>query len=107
MTTRPEWRTAIATARDRGIVLGIVNTLQPVPYDVIAETTSGHIERDRLKAVVGSLRSQGVLIRLPTGEYVVARLGKDAFGGPRVKIQRDISRMRYLFERSKGGGAKP
>ena len=106
MPRRAQADSETAVVRDRVIVLGLVNTLQPVRYDVLAEAMSTRIDRRGLKALVDSLKSQGMLSRLSTEEYVVARKGRDALSASPFKTRRDISRMQYLFQRSKGGGVK-
>ena len=93
-------------ARDKVIVLGVINTMQPVTHDVLATSTSTLLDRRRLRGVVNSLRSQHMLTRLPNGEYVVSRKGRDALVTYALRTRRDISRMQYLFERSKGGGGE-
>jgi len=106
MPTRVDWVRQTALTRDRVIVLGLVNTLQPVGHAILAEAASGRMERGRLRAVVHSLNVHGMLARLPTGEYVVTRTGRDAVGASGLGVRRDVSRMQYLFKRSKGGGAE-
>jgi len=98
--------TSFSLTRDKLIVLGVVNTMQPVTHDVLASATSTLVDRRRLRSVVNSLRSQLMLTRLPSGEYVVSRKGRDALVTSALRTRRDVSRMRYLFERSKGGGAQ-
>ncbi len=85
------------------LLVGLINTLQPVKLEPVVEMLSPDFDPLRLKTALKSLRREGMLIDIGDGKYLVSRGGRDAMGVGRYAIQRDISRMVHLFKESKGG----
>lgn len=93
--------------REKMLLLGLINTRQPVKVNLVVESLSKDFDPRRLRRAVDALRRQGMLMKVKGGQYVVTRRGRDALGTGRYAIQRDIGRMSYLYEGSKGGRERP
>ncbi len=94
---------SVISQRQKVVVLGAVNTLQPVQGDAIEGWLSKGFDRDRIERVLRALLKQGLVMKLGTGEFVVTSAGRAAFGSGVLAKERDANRMLHLFERSKGG----
>ena len=103
MPSKSKWLATAADARGEMMTLAVVNTLQPVTDEALVDALSGEIERRRVRELVKSLCKKGLLTTLHTEEYVVTPRGRDAVFTPALKKQRDVRRMRHLFQMSKGG----
>jgi hypothetical protein len=104
MTSRLRSLSTAEAARDEMMMLALVNVLQPVTYEALAKFVSEDISRSKLWPLIRSLRNRELLTTLQTEEYVVTPKGRAAIFTPALRKRRDISRMRYLFFRSRGGG---
>ena len=92
--------------REKFLVLGLINTLQPVKSDVVFRSLAKGFEREKFDRVLPILEKQRMVAKLKNGQYVVTTAGQTVFGSGLLAKDRDISRMLYLFERSKGGREK-
>jgi len=85
------------------LVLGTINTMQPVLIAELQDALSSQIPDEKIKRVLNVLRKDGLLIVLKSGKLLVSRKGRDTFGSKSLGRARDINRMLYLLARSKGG----
>lgn len=92
--------------RKKLLVLAAVNVFQPVVWRELLGALSPELDARELRAGVGALRREGLVRRSSGGGYVVTRRGRDTLPAGSVRKQRDVSRLLYLFERSRGGGAE-
>lgn len=103
MTNQPGSRNARESVRDKLLVLGLINTLQPVKARVLALSLPRRYGRDRLHVTIAALRREKAVIRLENGQYVVSFRGRGILSVDPLAKERDVARMLHLFERSKGG----
>lgn len=103
MSKSSEQVDGLALLHEKMVVLGLVNILQPVKVKRVVESLSKEFDARRLRSAVRALQRQGMLISIGRGQWLVSRRGRDALGTGHSAKERDISRMLYLIEGSKGG----
>ncbi len=103
MTSRSTHQDARVSVRDKLLVLGLINTLQPVKPRVVSGNLPERYRRDRFKVALAALRKDKAVLRLPDGRYVVSFRGRGVLSIDPLAKARDVARMLHLFERSKGG----
>ena len=89
--------------REKLLILGLVNTIQPTKLVRVIELLSSDFDRSKLKLALTFLRQEGMLLSIGGGHYIVSQRGRHALGTGPSATQRDIARMLHLSERSKGG----
>lgn len=92
--------------REKLLVLGIINTLQPVKQESVVSALSSDLAGKRVNMVLDILRRDRMIRNIGDANLVVSYQGRKAFGSKSFARARDISRMLYLAEKSKGGGGK-
>lgn len=92
--------------RDKLLVLGIINTLQPVKQESVVSALSSDLAGKRVDMVLDILRRDRMIRNIGDANLVVSYQGRKVFGSKSIARARDISRMLYLAEKSKGGGGK-
>lgn len=98
----PDQEEAVS-ARDRYVVLSLVNTLQPDGGEVRRSLPNG-IDEGRFQRVLQTLIDDRLVLAVGNDQFVVTSLGRAAIGGGPLAKRRDINRLLHLFERSKMGG---
>lgn len=99
-TTRPP------PVRERLLVLGIVSTLQPVSADLLVESLTPDLSKEKIGEALEVLRKEGLIGRLKDDNLRVTYKGQQVFASRSLAKARDISRMLYLVRKGKGGGEK-
>lgn len=92
--------------REKLLVLGIINTLQPVKQESVVAALSSDLAGEEVVMVLDILRRDRMIRNIGDANLVVSYQGRKAFGSKSFARARDISRMLYLAEKSKGGGGK-
>lgn len=89
--------------REKMLLLGLVNIYQPVRLTRVAKGLARDFDPRQLRRAADALRKEGLLTSVRGGRYIVTRRGRDILSTKRYARQRDMSRMLYLCEGSKGG----
>lgn len=95
--------TATLLLRDKFLILGLLNTLQPLHPLSLSEALSRDLKRSDLDEVLEALTREGLVRTLPTGECVVTAAGRAVLGSGALAKERDVGRLLHLFRTSKGG----
>jgi hypothetical protein len=93
---------SVVSGRDRLLVLAMINTLQPELDEVRRRLPAG-FDAERMERTLVALEGKGLIKRLPNDKCVVTLKGRASVGSGALAKRRDISRLLYLFRRSKGG----
>lgn len=89
--------------REKMLILGLVNIYQPVKLARVSKGLARDFDPRRLRRAANALRKEGMLTSVKGGRYLVTRRGRDILSTERYARERDINRMLYLYEGSKGG----
>ena len=91
------------TPGQRWLVLGLVNTLQPVSSQVLQQKLGEDIADEEFKEILHSLRSNGYVDVLRRTLLVTTSSGRQLFGIGQLGVARDVNRMLFLVEGQSGG----
>lgn len=95
-----DWRSLI---REKMLLLGIINVLQPVKMNDAFRRLPVDLDPKRLRRAAKALRSQEMVMSVKGGKYVVTRRGRDILSKKPYARLRDTGRMWHLYEGTKGG----
>ncbi len=93
--------------REKLLLLGLINTLQPVTARVLLQNLPKGIDWVIFKRGLRMLREEQLVVQLWTREFIVTSRGTALLGSGLYAKERDIARMLHLFQRSKEGGNQP
>ena len=91
------------TPRQRWLVLGLVNTLQPVSSKALKQALGDVSSDEELKQILHSLRSDRLVELIGRTLLVTTSTGRQLFGIGKLGVARDVNRMLFLVERQPGG----
>ncbi len=94
------------TGRDRLLILALINTLQP-ELDQVRRNLPPSFDRQRLETTLDVLDRRNLILRLTDDRCVVTVAGRATLGSGPIAKRRDVTRLLYLFGRSKGGRGEP
>lgn len=94
---------ATISPQKRWLVLGMVNTLQPITSERLQIAVGNEVSEGELRQLLRYLRS-GRLVDIVGGSFVTTASGRREFGLGKLGKERDVNRMLYLVERGKGEG---
>ena len=89
--------------REKLLLLGLVNTLQPIRPRELKASLPRSFEPELVGRILASLRNEGLVIRLANRRYTVTTKGRAVIGSGYFAKQCDIDRILGLFLRSKEG----
>jgi DNA-binding IscR family transcriptional regulator len=93
--------------RDKRLVLSTVNVLQPVDGKTLREGLAAQLNKNDVEQILTMLVKEQLVISLPGGSYSVTNSGRRVSRSRILTKARDVGRLLYLVERSKGGGVGP
>ena len=89
--------------REKLILLGVMNTLQPVRFAVLKAALSEAFSYAKLRQALTELRNDKAVAFLQDKTYFVTEKGRVAIGTGSLARERDRARMLYLVEKRKEG----
>ena len=89
--------------REQLLLLGVMNTFQPVSFDVLKSALSNVFNSAKLQKTLRILAKKKAVVRLSEGTYYVTEKGRVAIGTGSLSRERDRARMLYLVEKRKEG----
>jgi len=90
--------------RTKLLIIGIVGVMQPISKEDIKKNISNKINPRLIKKSMDILVKENMLKTMDGIDYWLSyKARRDIFSG-KLSKKRDISRMLFLIEKSKGGG---
>ena len=93
----------IVLVREKLVLLGVINALQPVKFAVLKTALSEAFSHAKLLKALNELRKDKAVALLPERTYYVTERGRMAIGPGTLSRERDCTRMLYLVEKHKEG----
>jgi len=91
----------LAAARNAMLLLTLINALQPVPVSHLRSEVAEQVPREAFETAFTYLLDQKLVKKLKGGACVATWRGVMSLQVPAIRIERDVLRMKHLWEVAK------